>query len=280
MNGFTRKIFAFVSLARPANFLLVFAAVLIGGALSGTIGIHSLVAAFSAALVLSGANAANDYFDINADSISHPERVLPKGMLTRHEAMIFAIVAKIAGLILAFTIGPRMAIFAFWAIALLWGYSLWLSGTPLVGNFVISVLCGSALIYGALPSGVVSAKTVWAAIIAAAINFPREILKDVSDIEGDRKAGRATFPNKFGIRKAVNVAVICAIFAQMVILIPYAVGIYSQSYLAAAFFASMMMWFGIIYAVRGYPEQGQRFLKVAMVLGVLALAIEVIFGGK
>ncbi len=78
MNGFTRKIFAFVSLARPANFLLVFAAVLIGGALSGTIGIHSLVAALSAALVLSGANAANDYFDINADSISHPERPFPE----------------------------------------------------------------------------------------------------------------------------------------------------------------------------------------------------------
>ena len=72
------------------------------------------------------------------------------------------------------------------SIALLYFYSARLKRTVLIGNLVIGLMTGMAFIYGGVVVGRME-RAVVPAIFAFLVNLARELLKDVEDMEGDRK---------------------------------------------------------------------------------------------
>ncbi len=89
------------------------------------------------------------------------------------------------------------------AVVLLYYYSARLKRTIIAGNVVVGFMTGMAFIYGGTTVGHVE-RALIPAIFAFLINFARELVKDVEDIEGDKKEQAVTLPVKYGIRPALD----------------------------------------------------------------------------
>ena len=88
-------------------------------------------------------------------------------------------------------------------------YSLKLQHFPLIGNAIVSSLCAVVIliphsfsyeIYNFKNFNIINNLFVVYAIFCFLITFKREIIKDMEDIEGDRKIGSHTLPVVIGLR--------------------------------------------------------------------------------
>ncbi len=71
---------------------------------------------------------------------------------------------------------------------------------------IIAFLTGFAFIYGAIAVNNVRAAFI-PAVFAFLINFIREIIKDMEDVEGDKRLGVFTYPILFGFKKAKRMVI-------------------------------------------------------------------------
>ncbi len=204
MNSFS-NIKAYIFIIRPVNVIITFLVVIVGAVIC-IISDYSinkiLLAAFSAALTAGAGNIINDIYDKEADKINHPERPLAKGIITTRNAWIeyffltfFAVAAS------SFINQTALAIVILTSV-LLYLYSARLKKIPLLGNITVAYLTGLAFIFGGI-----SVNNVRGAFIPATfaffINFIRELIKDMDDIEGDTKVGLQTFPKRFGMKASI-----------------------------------------------------------------------------
>jgi len=135
-------------------------------------------------------NVINDIYDIETDTIAHPERALPSGMVTITQAKVFAILLVAIALISGFLVSPLHGVATLIPILLLTLYAIRLKGTPLAGNIIVSLLVAYTMIYGALGGRFELALVP--AVLAFLTNMIREITKDCADQEGDSAAGLIT----------------------------------------------------------------------------------------
>lgn len=287
MHNFSEKIvyewkhgrigWAHLILLRPLNMLLVFATVLVGAALCRALDWRALLAGISAALILAAGNAVNDYFDAAADAVAHPERPIPSGKVSRNMALMMSATLFAAGLIIAAVLSWNHLIMAAIVVVLLIAYSAKLSGLPLLGNIIISAASALAVIYGALSAGICE-KSIWAAVIAAAIHLPREIFKDIQDISGDIAAGRSTLPRILGRRRTACLGSSLAIAAIAMIASPRIHGAFSVHYGFVALVPAALCAVAAVLGFIGSAKIAQTLLKIAMAAGIIALWAEVLFG--
>ncbi len=259
---------------RPVNVVLVFFTVLLGAALCGCADNEAIIAGISAALILAGGNLFNDAVDIPVDRISHPERPAAAGKLSKSACLWGAGILFSGGIAVSLYLPTSALIVAVVAVAALVLYSLVLVRLPLIGNFVIAGLSALAAIFGALASCSVCTKTVWMAVIAGLLHLPREIFKDVQDYDGDLAVGRKTLPILLGKQKSSHFAVGACAVAMIAIVAPYLGGVFSDYYLSAAFVPFVLVGVAAVFGERGYPHTAQKYLKFAMLFGLVALFVE------
>ncbi len=251
MNTIHKTFIAYVELARPLNGLLAFLSTTLGGMLANGGQVKTLadarllVVSCSALVLVSAGNAINDYCDYHIDRINRVQRPLPSGRLRRRDALIFAITLLGIGIVL----GVCINIYAFGIAGLvsiaLVCYSLWLKRAPLIGNLVVSGLTALTFLAGGIAIDSVKG-TFIPAIFAFLFNTPREIVKDIEDIEGDKK-NRVKTLAILNPRLAVKTAVGFMGFVILFSPIPYLFGWYSISYLVTVVLGVdvAMLYFGI-----------------------------------
>lgn len=187
---------------------------------------------FSTVLIAAGGNVINDYFDVRADRINKPKRVIIGKHITRRWAILIHTLLNILAFVIAIYLSLRYNTFWYLFIHLLtmnslWLYSLFLKKKPLVGNFLIAgltalvpILCGVHFyevgnVHFVDNSFAVDAFDYWfnalinhgnfiwlLAFFAFTNNFAREIIKDVEDIPGDKVIAAKTLPIAYGINIA------------------------------------------------------------------------------
>ncbi len=188
----------------------------------------------------------NDYFDVNADMMNKPDKVLVGKSINRKTAMIYHwilnIVGCVCGALVSFGIGRPNFTFVFLFIAgILWFYSTTFSKEPILGNVVVALLVAAVplieVLYETLPLLSIPLDSlremhirleeilVWSlgyTIFAFLLTLQREMVKDIEDVEGDRTYGRNTLPISLGMGVArystigVSVVVIFSlVFAQI-----------------------------------------------------------------
>ncbi len=179
----------------------------------------------STLLIAGAGNIINDYFDVRADRINKPERLIIGLHIKRRWAMLFHWSFNVIGLLLALYLGYLIQniwipIVAFMSINLLWFYSTYYKRQPFIGNIIVAALLGFIpiyiLIYNISLSSVFSSATkfmvlaenyyffkvvLFTGLLAFLLNIVRELLKDIIDVRGDLKLGAKTFPIKYGIKK-------------------------------------------------------------------------------
>lgn len=228
----SEKIISFVKITRPLNVILTFFVVVVAVFITSGKEVDPItifISALSAALVTAAGNIINDIYDIETDRVSHPERILVKGLLSKKEAIIFYIVLNISAVILVSTTHFRILMIVVTTIILLFIYSAFLKKLPLIGNFIVAFLTGLAFIYGGIVSDNAAAAVV-PAMFAFLINFIREIVKDIQDIEGDKMINLSTFPIQYGIKKSKFVILILTITLVAFTVYPFFVNAYNIEY--------------------------------------------------
>jgi geranylgeranylglycerol-phosphate geranylgeranyltransferase len=233
-----------------------------------------LIAAVAGALIVGGGNALNDCFDLEIDRLNRPDRPLPSGAITLGQARVLWIFASLFGIILSLLLTPwNMAVAVFWVVTL-YSYSRDLKRTVLFGNLMIGVLTGMAFLFGALVAGQPS-KALFPGVFAFLANVAREVLKDVEDVEGDRRAGALTLPVRYGTKRGFVAASVAIALLIATTFLPYALNIYNARYLGIVLAVDAVLLYVIVSwrndSSRSNLNRLSGILKLAMVGGLVAI---------
>lgn len=260
----------YARLIRPANCVMAALAVYIGSIVAGANFYPEkdiMYGMLSVFFICGAGMIANDYFDISIDKINKPKRPLASGSVSKHFAILYAIILFFAGNFLAFVTGMQAFYIAIAASILLLAYAARLKKTLLIGNFTVSFLVGLTFVYG----GVIAQNYLPAAILgllALLSNLGREIFKSVDDMDGDMKYNVKSLPLRIGA-KSSRIAASCFIFfAVMLSFIPFVAGIFGASYLLSVFIADAF-FMAILFRKGGQA----KLCKVAMLLALIAFLI-------
>ncbi len=240
-----QNMISFLKLTRPVNLLLI---ILVQGiikyGLLETLDVQvSLdnfrfrLLVFATVCIAAAGNVINDIFDVNIDRINKPQQVIVGRRITEKSAYNFYIILNILGVGVGFYLSnlldhPGLAAVFIVISALLYVYATQLKSILLLGNILISLLVASSLlililfdIFPAIDtelkeSQVLSSQAILMyAGFAFFINFIREIVKDLQDIDGDKNGGRKTLPIVLGRRRTVNVVFVLGVIALLCVLL-------------------------------------------------------------
>ncbi len=267
----------YILLIRPHNCLLAGVSIFIGGVVTGSMEpvVRLLLAAFSGFLICGGGNSINDFFDIDIDRINKPNRPLPSGILSPHNAFIFSLLLFISGWAISFFINITCVIIAGITCLLLYFYSRNFKRMVLVGNGVVALLTGLAFVYGGVAVGNIR-KACVVGVFALFYHFAREIIKDIEDKKGDSSEGVLSFPVRYGDKAALLLTSIILIMLIVVMIIPYFLHIFSIYYLIIVVIGVDIFLVYVIVSM--WSDSGVKnlrrlevMMKINMLIGLLAV---------
>lgn len=262
---------------------------------------------FSTVIIAGAGNIINDYFDVKADRINKPEKLI----IGKHIKKRWAIVSHWILNLIAFSIAVYLSYryHTFWyvfihlfSINALWFYSMYFKRQFFIGNLLIGlltalvpILCGihfiqlvdtshqillpaswdGNLTIGISAEGIKTFFVLAFALFAGGLNLIREIVKDMEDIEGDRLLPAKTLPIVLGIQKSKWVGIGLLLFL-MLLPIPFFMEGYAEY--QNRFFISMspfvLVYFILIIAttVLAKSKSKSQFKRVDLLLK-LAMAL-------
>jgi geranylgeranylglycerol-phosphate geranylgeranyltransferase len=277
------KIFLLLKISRPVNVLISFLTIIIAAELSGGLDPieNVILAALCAALITIGANVINDYYDIEIDKINkphRPHRPLAAGTLSKKTVFFYFISVYILAWFLVSYINVWMLLIAVTTSIVLYLYSFYLKRTILWGNITVSFATAMAFIFGGFSVGHYK-EAIFPAAFAFLFHLGREILKDIQDMDGDRRAGAITFPVKYGISSSIDLIFVDFILLVFLTAIPYILSIYSIRYFLTICFGIYPVLFFVLYRSRKdiSPENLgflSNLLKADMLIGLLAIYLK------
>ncbi|UCC92097.1 MAG: UbiA family prenyltransferase [Candidatus Aenigmatarchaeota archaeon] len=295
-----------LGMVRPLNGVMGMVGVFIGGLIA--VGFQSvytipfffgLVAVF---LITGAGNVFNDYVDVEADRVNRPRSPIPSGRVSRGSALAFSLMLFVLGNFCALMINGLCFTIAMINSFLLIMYSVSFQHKILLGNLTIGYLVGSVFLFGG--AVFLEIRLVLILMVLATLStISREIVKDMEDIQGDRKSflkkltskiSKASTPiaERFGIttkgvrmkyreRTMIVLAIACLILAILFSFLPYYYGILKMSYLAVVVVADLV-FLSSIYSLgrekrrrKGYTRISQR-LKIGMFIALLAFIVGVL----
>ena len=230
-----------IKIVRPVN-LLIIALTMYGSKLfiSKQINVEIngypiafLLLVVSTLFIAAAGNIINDYFDVKADRINKPNRLIINKSLKSRWAIVLHWIFNFIGFFMAIVLAIHFK--SLWfvlihlaSINLLWFYSLFLKKKAVLGNLVIGFLTALipilVIIYFQLSkykSQIIPLENevwyqdsayqlIWVlSIFAFFQNFAREILKDIQDMKGDEKIYVRSLPMIIGVNKTK--LILCAI---------------------------------------------------------------------
>lgn len=198
--------------------------------------VHFFLLILSSVLIAAAGYIINDYFDLNIDRINKPARLIIQKIISRRYAIAWHFFLSIAGISIGFFLDltTRVTLLGFSNLAcacLLFIYSVSLKKRLLSGNILISVLtawsvlvvtwCEARFFFNSgLNTSRIARVTILYSGFAFIISLIREAIKDVEDVEGDRKFGCKTMPIVWGLNASkIYIAAWISILAVTLLLL-------------------------------------------------------------
>ncbi|TFG68613.1 MAG: prenyltransferase [Methanomassiliicoccus sp.] len=217
-------------------------------------------------------NSLNDYFDREIDKTAHPERPIPRGLVSPRSALILSVVSFSIAIILSSFINLWSLGIVLTSILFMISYEVSLKREGLAGNLAISWLTGALFLFGG--AAVDRMEVAWIlGALAFLATLGREIVKDIQDVQGDRGI-RLTLPMRIGARNAGFVASLSFIGAVLLSPVPYMQELLSIYYVPIVLVSDAIF----IYCATIHfadPKRGQKVAKLAMLVALIAF----LFGG-
>ena len=272
-----KKIKPYIKILRPLNLMIgAFAVIITASILNSLHMVFNWVIALVVVVVCNGAaNALNDYFDLETDRINRPNRPLVTGMMHPRNALNYSIVLFCIGILFSFALPYRATIITILvALPLMTLYNVWFKGIPLLGNFVIAFVLGITFLFAGAALNNIKDMFILA-VLAFGLTMVRELIKDIADYDGDKKAHISTYPVVFGIRKAWVVAALLAIMIGAGAVIPYQMGAFNNVYLVILILGieiplAISVFFAMKYPTIDSAKKMANLLKISTLMGVIA----------
>ena len=205
-------------------------------------------------LIAAAGYIINDYFDLNIDLINKPEKVIIGKRITRRWAIALHLILSIIGIAIGIYLDITTKILLLSlanliCVLLLFAYSISLKKKLLIGNIFISLLTAWTVLVITWcetrnllsPLGISRLKitryTLLYAGFAFIISLIREVIKDIEDMEGDRRYGCTTMPIVWGVNAS-------KIFIAVWLVVLLALLISLQFYVL-----QFKWWFSALYSV-------------------------------
>ncbi|HEX8356119.1 MAG TPA: geranylgeranylglycerol-phosphate geranylgeranyltransferase, partial [Segetibacter sp.] len=185
----------------------------VAGASPNIRGIYFVLLMISSVIIAAAGYIINDYFDLNIDQVNKPDRLVVAKIISRRWVIFWHLFLSFAGILIGFYIDWKTRVlflgFANTAcVAALFLYSISLKKKLLSGNIVISALTAWVILViswcetsnllqpaliGSYTEKITRISFLYAGF-AFVISLIREVVKDMEDIEGDRRFGCNTMP--------------------------------------------------------------------------------------
>ena len=247
--------------------------------------------------IAAAGNVINDIYDVEIDRINKPQKVLIGSKITEQTANRLYIVLSTIGVAIGFYLSNRIGKSSFAAIfivfsALLYLYSSYLKGMFLVGNILVSVLVAMSLLilalFDLLPAITVENQASQSevfkivlnyALFAFFINLIREIVKDLQDINGDKKGGMNTLPITIGRKRTMKVVFILGAIAVLGVVFYMYENLYNVQVLMLYFLFAILAPL-LYFCVKAWDAKTNKdyaflskLLKIIMFLGICSIPL-------
>ena len=267
---------AYLEIIRPGNAVMAVIAVILVMFITGNFAFNSFLACLVVFMVIGGGNAINDYFDHKIDAINKPGRPIPSGRVSLRAAGTYSVSLFAVGTIMAFVVGILPGIIALSTSILLALYAYSLKKMVLIGNIVVSFFTGLTFVFGGVVMGAVET-SIYLGFFAFLMTMAREIVKDMEDVEGDKKEGATTLPIIYGMRSSAILASTFMIIASVASPVLYFEGIFNIFYLAPLFVAIVVFLLSAVSILRDQSIQNtakvSKRIKMGMGITFLAFAV-------
>ena len=239
----------------------------------------------------------NDVFDVKADKINKPDKVIIGNIISSKLAYNYYhglnAVGIIAGLYVAYRIKNLSFISIFVITALLLKlYNSNFKKLPLLGNITISLLVSLSIlivgIFDIIPAVTENNTAVQYyafsvltdyAIFAFMLMLLREVVKDIEDVNGDKILNMKTLPILLG-RKNTNKIVFALSFVPLILVTNYSFKNFSNTPFVLAYMLIVvllpLLYFmtKILYAkTKNEYTYASNLLKFIMLLGMLSIVV-------
>lgn len=253
----------------------------------------------STVLLAAAGYVINNIYDVGTDSINKPNDVVVGKGITETAAYNIYIGLNISGVAIGFILSniimrPTFASLFILIASLLYFYATTLKQIMILGNFVVALLLAvSVLIIGVFdlfPATTTENQAQMAslfsiltdyALFAFMINFIREIVKDIEDVNGDYNMGMNTLPVAIGVSRAAKIALGFAVIAFVLS------GLYCNTYFMqnklyiAVFYAFATVLAPLLYfIVKIFSAKSQKefnhlssILKLILFFGILSILV-------
>lgn len=259
---------------------------------------------FSSVGIAAAGYIINDYFDIRIDAINKPDRIVINKFIKRRWAIVWHWILSAVGVLISAYIGYKTKV---WPIALinllcviaLWFYSTTFKKKLLVGNILIALLTAWVILVVYLFAGadLFSLKgfaandedinirkffkfTLLYACFAFITTLIREVIKDLEDMEGDRKYDCNTMPIAWGVpatKVFVGVWIVVTIAALAIVQL-YA---WQSGWWLAALYILLFIILPAIFLIRKLAIANSsndyhtlsNIIKLIMLFGILSMLL-------
>ncbi|TCN55360.1 prenyltransferase [Flavobacterium circumlabens] len=253
----------------------------------------------STVLLAAAGYVINNILDVATDTINKPNDVVIGKGISETAAYNIYIGLNITGVAIGCYLSnvimrPSFAVVFILIASVLYFYSTSLKQIMVLGNFVVAgVLSFSVIIIGVFdifPATNTENRAQMAslfsilidyALFAFMINFIREIIKDIEDVNGDYNQGMNTLPVAIGINRAAKIALGFAVIPFILALLyinKYFIenNLYMVTFYAFAFVLAPLLYFMVkIFSAKSQKDfhHLSTVLKLILLFGILSILV-------
>ncbi|MHA1629364.1 MAG: geranylgeranylglycerol-phosphate geranylgeranyltransferase [Candidatus Heimdallarchaeota archaeon] len=237
----------------------------------------------------------NDFFDVDIDRINDPSRPIPSGQITPKQAMIFGIVLIVIGNLAGISIDVYewlvfknqfgvSIVTAIICTVMLTTYTPYMKKYSVLGNLAVSVGVWMGFLYGDLVFDFsINPLPEAMALAAFMLNFGREVMKGIIDIEGDRENGVTTIATAFGDKlTAIIASILYFIAIASCLTIPILLANASVVYLGSISVPVILATISIVWVLSDQRIPTVRKIKTiilyTMLVSLVAFTLEAFLG--
>lgn len=253
----------------------------------------------STVLIAAAGYVINNIYDVATDSINKPNDVVIGKGISETAGYNIYIVLNITGVSIGFYLSniimrPGFATLFILIASLLYFYATSLKQIMILGNFIVALLLSfSVLIIGVFdlfPATTVENRAQMAslfsiltdyALFAFMINFIREIIKDIEDVNGDYNQGMNTLPIAIGNSRAAKIALGLAVIPFILTLLYIDKYFVENNLLVVTIYAFAFVLAPLLYfIVKIFTAKSQKdfhhlstVLKLILLFGILSILV-------
>lgn len=251
----------------------------------------------STVLIAAGGYVINNIFDQDTDNDNKPNNVIVGKSISETNAYSIYVALNITGVSIGFYLSNVIAKPGFAALfiliaATLYFYAINWKQMLLIGNFIVALLLSFSVIiigiFDLFPVVNQSNQPLMAnlfsilidyAVFAFMINFIREIVKDLEDVNGDYNQGMRTLAITLGISRTAKVVSILSFIPVGAILL------YINNYLMPLLFVTIYMLLFVVgpllyFSIKIWSASSQKefhvlslLLKWILLFGILSILV-------